>query len=264
MNRIAVLIAVYNAQQDLERTMRSIDAQDAPFEFFIVDDGSQPPIAVSQSDYRHVVNLIRLRKNGGCVAARNAGLAKICEGRFEYIAIQDAGDTDLPGRLEEQCAFMNAHPEIAVVGAWAQYVDRSGNHLYVHKAPAHTEEIRHRMRFVSAFPHPACMFRVSMLKQVGMYDADFPIASDYELLFRITEKFPSANLQKVLVFKEDNPKSYSIGKRRTSLFYRLKTQMKFFSTTSINAYLGILSTLFLLMLPYRVIVGIKRWRTFAN
>lgn len=264
MSRIAVVIPVHDQPDDLRRTLASVDRQDAELEFFIVDDGSTPPLAVDPAEYRHPLHLVRLPTNRGCTVARNAALERILAGEFDYVALQDAGDVDVGERMRRQAEFLDAHPGIAVVGAWARYVDREGRPLYVYQAPVTADEIRARMPFVSAFAHPATMIRVSALREVGGYDEAFPIASDYEIFFRLTRRYETANLAEILIHKEDNPASLSIGRRRGSLLYRLRAQRLHFEAASPRAWLGIAWTLVLLMFPYRAVVAVKRWRGYAR
>jgi hypothetical protein len=49
------------------------------------------------------------------------------------------------------------------------------------------------------------MIRVAALTQVGRYDERYPIASDYEIFFRLTNYFETANLQEVLIHKKTIP-----------------------------------------------------------
>jgi len=264
MSKIAVLIPVFNQADDLVRTLDSLDAQRSEFEIFVVDDGSDPPLVLPEGRFRHPIHLIALENNRGCTVARNTGLAHIMRGGYEYVALQDAGDTDIGERVAVQAEFLDKHPEIAVVGAWAEYVDRQGELLYVYQAPTTTGEIRARMPYVSAFANPASMIRLNALEQVGFYDPAYPIASDYEIFFRLTRAFETANLQQILIRKEDHPGSLSLGSRRKSLWYRLRAQIRHFSLPSIHSYLGVLSTLLLMLVPYRLVLSIKRWRGFAQ
>lgn len=263
-SRIAVVIPVYNQQADLLRTLASVDCQSADLEFFVVDDGSTPAVQVDEHDFSHPVHLIRLPGNSGCTVARNTALKRVLDGGFHYVALQDAGDTDIGERMARQAAYLDAHADIAVVGAWAQYVDRAGRPLYIYRAPLSSDAIRARMPFVSAFAHPASMIRIDALRTVGLYDTAFPIASDYEIFFRLTGRYATANLPEILINKEDNPNSLSLGKRKRSLMYRLRAQIMHFRPLSANAWLGAAWTLVLLLLPYRLVVVVKRWRGYAQ
>jgi glycosyltransferase involved in cell wall biosynthesis len=263
-SRIAVLIPVFNQLEDLLRTLESVDSETADLEFFVVDDGSTPAIDISQHQFVHPVNLIRLTQNRGCAFARNDGLEQIVARGFDYVALQDAGDVDVGERMAKQARFLDQSPNIAVVGAWGEYVDMDGKLLYVHKPPSQSREIRARMPFSSAFIHPTCMIRVSALKTIGFYDTSYPNTSDYELFYRLTRKFESANLPKVLMKKENNPASLSLGRRRRGLKLRLRVQLTYFRFQSLRSYLGVMTTLVFMLIPYRFILAIKERRGYAN
>jgi glycosyltransferase involved in cell wall biosynthesis len=49
--------------------------------------------------------------------------------RGDYIALLDADDTSLPDRFEKQVSFMNAHPEVDVLGGAILNVSESGENL---------------------------------------------------------------------------------------------------------------------------------------
>src|SRR5258705_9611643 len=112
--RIAVLIPVFNQLEDLQRTLRSIDRESAQVDCFVVDDGSQPPIAIDSDSYRFPIQVIRLPQNSGCTRARNVGLEHIVKANYDYVAIQDAGDLDVGERLAIQAAYLDTHPDVAV------------------------------------------------------------------------------------------------------------------------------------------------------
>jgi glycosyltransferase involved in cell wall biosynthesis len=263
-SRIAVLIPVFNQLDDLIRTLESVDSEAADLEFFVVDDGSTPAIDISQHRFVHPTHLISLTHNRGCAFARNAGLEQIVARGFDYVALQDAGDVDVGERMAKQARLLDQNPGIAVVGAWGEYVDLDGELLYVYKPPSRSREIRARMSFSSAFVHPACMMRVSALKTIGYYDTSYPNSSDYELLFRLTRRFESANLPEVLIKKENNPASLSLGKRRRGLKYRLRAQLTYFRFQSLRSYLGVMTTLAFILIPYRIILAIKERRGYAS
>lgn len=263
-SKVAVLIPVFNQLDGLLRTLESVDSETADLEFFIVDDGSMPAIDISRHRFIHPIHLIRLTQNSGCAFARNAGLERIIERGFDFVALQDAGDIDVGERMAKQARFLDQNPAIAVVGAWGAYVDMDGELLYVHKPPSQSREIRARMPFSSAFTHPACMIRISALSAVGLYDTSYPNSSDYEMLFRLTQRFESANLPEVLIKKENNPASLSLGKRRRSLKCRLRAQITYFNFLSPRSYLGVITTLAFMLIPYRIILTIKEQRGYAS
>jgi glycosyltransferase involved in cell wall biosynthesis len=219
---------------------------------FVVDDGSTPAIKLDQGRYRHRLNLIRLPQNCGVERAANEGIARILEAGYEFIARQDAGDLDVDGRLERQVAFLDAHPEVAIVGTWARYFDMKGKDLFVFRSPSDSASIRRRLHYGMAFINPTVMIRTKVIKEAGPYSYSFPIAEDYEFLFRVARRFPCANLEEVLVLKEENPRSLSVARRRQSLRSRVKVQLKYFDFLSPHSYLGLLYSAVLLALPYEL------------
>lgn len=98
--RISVVIAAYNVQACLARTVGSLLAQEfQDFEVLIVDDGSEDDtlaVARDLASGNPKIRVLALERNQGPSAARNHGFA---EARGEWIAVLDADDIFLPGRL---------------------------------------------------------------------------------------------------------------------------------------------------------------------
>ena len=263
-DRVAVLIPAFNEQGRLEKTLRSIEIQDGDIDIFVVDDGSSTAITLDQDNFRHNIRLIRLPKNEGIVKALNAGLKEILSGTYEYVARQDCGDVDVNDRIQRQVDFMKQNRSVAVLGAWVRFVDLHGSTSYVFRPPESDSEIRHRMGYSPAFIHPACMIRLSALREVGLYREIYPSAEDYDLFFRLLKRYDGANIPEILVESEVNPSGISIGRRRESLTSRLKLQMANFSANSLSAYLGFFTSLVLYLLPYSFVVKVKKMLKFVG
>ena len=112
---VSVILPVYNRSQMLANAARSVLGQGfRDLELIIVDDASTEdlrPVVEALDDAR--VRYIRLQKNGGAAAARNAGLQAA---RGAFIAFQDSDDLWLPGKLQMQMDLMaSLPPEFGVV-----------------------------------------------------------------------------------------------------------------------------------------------------
>jgi glycosyltransferase involved in cell wall biosynthesis len=100
MPTVSVVVAAWNAEATLERAVRSALGQTLrEVEVIVVDDASADGTAglaarLAEEDPR--VRLVRLGRNGGPAAARNAGLdaASGC-----WVALLDADDAFAPARL---------------------------------------------------------------------------------------------------------------------------------------------------------------------
>jgi len=255
---LAVLIPVYNAVEDLARTLDSVDAQGCDLDIVVVDDGSIPPTLIDPARYVHPVVLLRQPVNRGVTAALNVGLRYVLSRPYTYVARQDAGDLDLGDRLSTQLAYLEAHPEVALVGGFTRHVDANGRTLFHTHYPEHWGAIRRRMRYRTAFSHPTCMMRTSVLRAVGYYDESVDLAQDYDLFRRVAEKFPCANVPKVLVSRSESGPSVVRVHRRAAERDRIVVQLRYFSPYDVHCYLGLVRSAIVYLVPRRIAQGLRR------
>jgi glycosyltransferase involved in cell wall biosynthesis len=105
MNKISLIIPVYNVEGYLKRCLDSVFEQSVPMEIIVVDDGSTDQSPLIIEGYRHHSHLIVVKQvNGGISAARNAGL-KVASG--EYIFFLDSDDMLLPDALTQILPYLN-------------------------------------------------------------------------------------------------------------------------------------------------------------
>src|ERR1700719_557050 len=113
---VTVIMSVFNGEKFLSETIDSVLNQSfRDFEFVIVDDGSTDATADILSKYALCDGRIRVFRNEKKGRAASLNLAiSVANGR--YVANTDADDLSMPGRLEEQLAFMEKNPEVGVLG----------------------------------------------------------------------------------------------------------------------------------------------------
>jgi len=102
---VSVIIAAYNAQETLARAVNSALSQGVSTEVLIIDDASSDDTVAVANQLALIdgrVQLIACEKNGGPSAARNRGLAVA---RGDWVAILDADDAFMPGRLQRMIAL---------------------------------------------------------------------------------------------------------------------------------------------------------------
>lgn len=256
--RVAVLIPAYNpSDSDLVLTLESLRNSTYPCDIFIVDDGSDLPVG-HVLDGIPGIEVIRLEQNGGIARALNAGLQAILARPYEYVARMDAGDICYPDRLAREVEFLDSHPEIAVVGGWARNIDEdSGKPIFIERTPDSPGAIRKALNYNSAMVHITVMVRAEVLRQVGGYSENYPVAEDYELFRRITARFPIANIPSVLVDRRMSMNGVSFQRRRSQLKDRLRIQLRYFNALDPSSWMGVLKTLVLFAVPVSVILKIK-------
>jgi glycosyltransferase involved in cell wall biosynthesis len=159
--RVTVLMTLYNKGKFVLEAIESVLAGTyTDLEVLVVDDASTdngPSIVRSIKDER--VRLIESDVNTGRADAANRGYDKATGA---YVAVMDADDIMHPQRLEQQVAFLDAHPEVVVCGSWISAFGNSGS---VVKVPAADEEARARSMFGMPVLYPTAMFRRSVLER---------------------------------------------------------------------------------------------------
>jgi glycosyltransferase involved in cell wall biosynthesis len=262
VGKVAVLIPHYNNLTGLKSTLASFQPDD-PADVVVVDDGSRTP--PNEAELRTWVSgerkiyLVLMSKNVGIEGALNAGLHRIRELGYDYIARIDCGDANVGRRFTIQRDFLDSHPDINLVGGAAQFVDPSGAVLFVRTMPRDHAQIADFMFANSAFMHPAVMFRSRALDQVGDYPTDFPAAEDYAFFWRFVEFGEVANLPDVLITYEVSPDSISRSQRKEQLRSRLAVQ-GLHNDGSLRAWRGRVRTRALMLAPVGIIDRLKSRR----
>jgi glycosyltransferase involved in cell wall biosynthesis len=150
------------------------------------------------------VRLLRNDVNVGLTRSLNLGLARI---ESEYVARLDADDVSMPERLERQLAFLDAHPEVAIVGSQGMPIDVRGRRLrrvgWWHREwqrPRGGAAFDWYRMFDTPFIHSSVMFRRSVVpEELGGYDESVALAQDAELWARVARRWGLANLDERLV-----------------------------------------------------------------
>lgn len=254
---VALVIPVFNDQEGLDKTLGGLPAEEF-VDIVIVDDGSVPNARAPDWIVTHRVIILRLAENRGIVAALNRGMHYVLEHEYTYLARLDAGDLTLPGRIQKQAAFLDAHLDYGMVGGQARFVDEAGQELYRERFPTNDSDIRRVMHARNCFIHPAVMMRCSVLRKVGPYRRKFENAEDFDLFMRILDCSRVANLDDEVVSCHVNPRGISRQRRRSQIFVRLKVMLGNFNPFVMESYLGLVKNSLLLFFPVVVVQRIKR------
>ena len=222
---------VYNAAATVLRALDSLRAQSfQSLEIIVINDGSTDgslELLRQQSDIKLLDHSHR-----GIVPALNDGLAAA---GGDYIARMDADDFSLPERIEQQASFLDAFPEIGIVGSKVGFggdrQKQAGYAAYVDWINALTDpgEIALNRFVESPFAHPSVMFRRELFEQYGAY-RDGPFPEDYELWLRwMANGVRAAKVEKELLIWNDPPSRLSRTDTRYSIdaFYKTKAEYLF-------------------------------------
>lgn len=212
--RVSVVIGTYNCAPYIETTVESILRQTyTNLECIIIDDGSTDGTwsllgRLGQQDARIVLH--RNETNLGISRTRNLGTELA---RGEFIAIMDHDDISVPDRLDKQLRYLDAHPEVGVVGGAVQFL--YANELGPPRvSPQSPGLIAWTMCFDIPLWHPGCMVRRDALLTVGGYDPAYAVSNDHDLWFRMSQMTGLANLSDVVLHYRRHDSSYSQQKNQ--------------------------------------------------
>ncbi len=259
-NITCVVIPHYNNFEGLCKSINSI-IHPVRINVLIVDDGSNHVFKISELNafiqQNVIVDVIYLNVNHGIEYALNKGLEYCIENEFTYVARLDCGDICTEDRFIKQEEFLNRNTHIGILGSWVTFF-WNGKTEFQLKLPESNKKIARYKYLNSPFSHPAIMIRVELLLQIGLYSYEYHRAEDYELYFRLLKITQGANLPEFLTLSELNPDGISLKNRYKQLSIRLKIQLTYFNCFSIYSYYGIVRTLILLRMPFRLIKKLKK------
>lgn len=196
--KISVVMTAYNAATTVREAVDSILAQTfGQFEFIVIDDGSSDDTGSILDEYQRRDPRMRVyhQCNQGMIAALNWG----CQlARAPYIARMDADDLSLPVRFERQLDYMEAHPEIGVLGAWiSKLKDGATSAAW---CPAASPRILKWQLFSGVcFAHPVVFMRRAVMESIGFYRPAAKFGEDLDLWLRASAITEFANVPEILL-----------------------------------------------------------------
>lgn len=226
--RVSVILPTKNRVATLSSAIQSALGQTfADLELIVVNDGStdgtsQELERIAARDLR--VRVVRNETSVGFPAALNQGIR---EARGEWIARIDDDDvwTD-PEKLQEQMAFLDAHPGCVLLGTSFEAVRADGSVGYRIIPPVEDQDIRRSLLSNNPFGHSTVVFSHAAASRAGGYDETLPYTEDYDLWCRLGRLGTFGNLSDVWVrYAIGNGMSYA--NRRRQAWYRLRILYKY-------------------------------------
>lgn len=214
----SVIIPAYNCGLYLAMAVHSALDQDYPnLEIIVVNDGSTDDTLDVLAQFGARIVVVN-QPNSGVAAARNLGMQTA---RGAFIALLDADDLWLPGKLRKQVDYLSAHPELgAVYCAWREWrPDAQGVFSVPQLSRAEMEQqgieaqdsgwLYNKLFLDSIIHTSTLLMRREIMQQVGAFDPALRRGQDYDYWFRLARLAPIHKLRAVLSLYRIHPESIS-------------------------------------------------------
>lgn len=196
MNKVSVVIPNWNGEHDLPTCLNSLLNQGFQAQIIVVDNGSTDGSVSLLRDKYSQVELVALPKNKGFSGGVNVGIKLAMEQGAKYVALFNNDAVADKTWLKTLESFMEVKPETGI--ATSKIVDKSGRRLdstgesYTiwglpyPRGRGETDVNKYDDNtLVFGASGAASIYRVKMLKEIGLFDQDFfAYYEDVDLSFR--------------------------------------------------------------------------------
>lgn len=183
----SIIIPLYNKENFIENTLKSVSAQTFhDFEIIIINDGSTDKSEEKALNFNDSRIRYFLKENGGASSARNKGIE---EAGSNFITFLDADDYWYPDFLQEMFDAIHRFPEQKVFSAAieietskkvipAHYsIEKTGNYELVDYLKASLKQ--------SVLCSSCAVFHKDIFEEIGNFDLNIKSGQDTDLWIRI-------------------------------------------------------------------------------
>ncbi len=214
---ISIAMPVRNNARTLALAIQSIINQTYPnWELLLIDDGSSDEtMRIAQS---FVDSRIRIWSDGAWLGLAARLNEAIDRSTGTYFARMDGDDIAYPQRLERQFAYLQAHPDVDLVGAWVLVFGANGIVQGKRINGEHHEAICARPDYGFQLPHPTWLGRTAFFEKYR-YQPTATLCEDADLLLRAYRDSRFATVPEILLgYREEQLKlSKILIARRSSM-----------------------------------------------
>lgn len=197
--KISVIMPVFNCENYLNESIESILNQTfRDFEFIILNDGSFDKSDEIIKEYQKSDDRIIYFKqeSQGITKSLNKCIKK---SRGIFIARMDADDICHVDRFSNQLHYLDANPEVDILGCQANTINKSGRIINFIKRPLDDYQIKWDLIFSTPLIHPSLMIRKKIFKNFGYFDESLPFGQDIAYWRKISPMVVFNNLPEKLI-----------------------------------------------------------------
>jgi len=227
----SVAVRAYQAAATIGVALESALGQSVPpYEIVVCDDGSSEPLEAALSPYRDRIIIVR-QENRGPAAAMNTAVA---HSTGDFVAMLDADDAFLPGRLEALGDLAVARPDLDLLATEAVF-EREGTAVgrVYDVDPFPVDDQRRAIIDRCFLLHPAV--RRSRMVEAGGFDESLEPAEDWDCWLRLILGGSEAGLVDEVLHRYRFVAGSLTDDRPTSLRQRVRVLEKARSSLDLRA-----------------------------
>jgi len=182
---VSIITPTYNRAKFIKDAIDSVlDQSFSDWELLIVDDGSTDNTSELLTAYEGDTRIYYIKQpNRGQSIARNVALSRA---RGKYIGFLDSDDTWYPDKLERQCAFLEAHPEVHIVHGDEAIIDEQGRETTRKNMRRYSGRITPYLLEDNSVSITTTLVRRECFESMGGFDSRYGVADDYDLWLRFS------------------------------------------------------------------------------
>jgi GT2 family glycosyltransferase len=207
---VSIVVPVFNGARFVGQSIDSILVQTyRPHEVIVMDDGSTDETPDIVASYGDAVRYVRQPSTRGIYGNANDGIA-LATG--ELIGVFHADDVYLPEMLEREVAWLERHPQAAVVFCSDIFIDPEGRELAKLELPPdvrgskpldYAAVLNALLRYTNVFLRtPTALVRASVYRELGVYrDEEFKNTAELDMWLRIARRYAMGTLEDHLILR---------------------------------------------------------------
>ena len=198
MIKTSIVTTVYNNRQFIESAIKSVLGQSYKnIEHIVVDGGSKDGTTEIINQYKDKIAKFISERDRGIYDGMNKGL-KLATG--EIIGTLNSDDIYADSNVVETVIKTMTDKNVDVCWGNLVYVDKDNTDKIIRFWKS-SEYQKNKFKMGWMPPHPTFFVRRQIYEKYGIFNLDFKIAADYELMLRFLEKYKvsSCYIDKVLV-----------------------------------------------------------------